>query len=164
MTSLEDLIARVGYSDEVHLLLVNAYPITTFIGNERRNRYIHKSSHRQSRRQTKSRASLPYRLDQRTRASHRSCMRYSSHLLLSQMLQDPLEVVPLLLPRTENAAHDILCLVGECSNAKEVIVTTQASIERLGSTGLGDDEELEEHSTPLSQLITLVSLYASCEP
>src|ERR1700722_14771820 len=82
MTSLEDLIARVGYSDEVHLLLVNAYPITTFIGNERRNRYIHKSSHRQSRRQTKSRASLPYRLDQRTRASHRSCMRYSSHLLL----------------------------------------------------------------------------------
>jgi hypothetical protein len=67
----------------------------------------------------------------------------------------------LLLPEKEQAARDILSLVGECGNAKEVIIGIQEGVERLESAEL--DEDKEKFATYPSQLIVLIALYESCE-
>lgn len=81
--------------------------------------------------------------------------------------QDPLDVIPALVPVKNGAAGDILALVGECCSAKEVIVAVQESVERVGvmmSTGSDEDEaENDARRSPASQLGALISLYTSCE-
>jgi len=78
------------------------------------------------------------------------------------MLQDPLDTIPLLLPERDQAAKDILALVGECGNAKEVVIATQEAIERIESILDSEDDDLEASGTQSSQLIMLIDLYSSC--
>jgi hypothetical protein len=76
-----------------------------------------------------------------------------------------LEIVPLLLPERDQAAKDILALVGRYCNAKEVIIATQEASERIraiDTPDLGDDKSDKRQSLP-SQLVSLADLYSSCE-
>ncbi|RDB27543.1 hypothetical protein Hypma_003813 [Hypsizygus marmoreus] len=87
-------------------------------------------------------------------------------------LLDPLTVLPLLLPRKDPSAKDILALIGECCPAKEVIIAVQEAIEQLeisydkdeeDENGDDDDTALNDLSRP-GQLVTLVEVYSSCIP
>ena len=78
--------------------------------------------------------------------------------------QNPLDALPLLLPCADQAAQDILSLVGECSSSKELVIAVQEAIERVESSLDGDDvdEETTLARTLPSQLITLVELLTAC--
>jgi hypothetical protein len=74
-----------------------------------------------------------------------------------------LETVPLLLSETSQAAHDIIALVGECGNAKEVIIAAQEAVERISSIASSSDtakDDDDDDDLP-SQLIRLIDLYSS---
>ncbi|KAF9054247.1 hypothetical protein BJ165DRAFT_1522789 [Panaeolus papilionaceus] len=81
---------------------------------------------------------------------------------------DPLHLIPLLLPSAENAAQDILALIGECGSSREVIITAQEAIETLRHGFENEDDEeykdpsvLEKQLSISAQLSTLVDLYAA---
>lgn len=82
-------------------------------------------------------------------------------------MQDPLDVIPALVPVGNEAARDILALAGECSSAKEVVVAVQESVERveamLSAGSDEDDAETDARRSPASQLDVLISLYTACE-
>lgn len=79
---------------------------------------------------------------------------------------NPLDTLPLLLSCVDQAAQDILSLMGECSAPKEVIIAVQEAIEHVESSLDQDDIDEEKNlsrSLP-NQIITLVGLYASSIP
>ncbi|THH07047.1 hypothetical protein EW145_g3654 [Phellinidium pouzarii] len=53
---------------------------------------------------------------------------------------DALHVIPLLIDSTNPTANDILALLGECGNAKEVVISVQESLERMLHDLLGSEE------------------------
>lgn len=61
----------------------------------------------------------------------------SSH----RLIQDALHVVPLLVGVADPSAGEILALLAECGNAKEVVISVQESLERLvNALEYADDE------------------------
>jgi hypothetical protein len=81
------------------------------------------------------------------------------------VIQDPLQIIPLLLPCPDPAAEDIISLLGECSSPKEVVIAVQESIERISITLSSEQEETDrELVKPHTQLLRLVSLYGSGNP
>lgn len=90
--------------------------------------------------------------------------------LTYRVLQDPLNMLPHLLPSSQPAAKNLIALIGECSSAKEVLIAVQEILERVDTTlSLEMEEEEEEHddasrASPTDQLISLISLYNSGMP
>ncbi|KAF9459714.1 hypothetical protein BDZ94DRAFT_990885 [Collybia nuda] len=83
-------------------------------------------------------------------------------------LLDPLDAVPVLLSSRDQAAKDLISLMGECSSAKEVIIAVQESMEHIRASVQLEDEEdegpnMKELSFP-SQLNILIGLYTSAVP
>ena len=79
--------------------------------------------------------------------------------------QNPLDILPLLLPCVDQAAEGILSLVGECCPSKEVVIAVQEAIEHVESS-LNEEDTEEERKlsrTLPNQLITLVGLLTACE-
>lgn len=76
-----------------------------------------------------------------------------------------MDTLPLLLPSRDQAAKDLVSMMGQCSSAKEVIIAVQESMEHLGVLFQADDEDdegLDAKSHPLpSQLLSLIELYTS---
>ena len=68
--------------------------------------------------------------------------------------------MPLLLSEPAQAAHDILALVGECGNAKEVIIATQEAVERIKA--ISSSDIADDVVTLPSQVVRLIDLHASC--
>jgi hypothetical protein len=85
----------------------------------------------------------------------------ASHRLSND--QSPLDTLPILLPCVDQAAQDILALMGEWSASKEVVIAVQEAIERMESSFDEDDvdDKIKLCRSLPSQLITLVELYAS---
>ncbi|KAF8147764.1 hypothetical protein K438DRAFT_1910519 [Mycena galopus ATCC 62051] len=69
---------------------------------------------------------------------------------------DPLSLLPYLLP-------PLIALIGECGNAKEVMIAVQEILERVESALNEEDDDTEDSSTesPSDQLISLIHLYTS---
>jgi hypothetical protein len=81
------------------------------------------------------------------------------------LLQDPLKVIPTLLPVQGEAVKEIMILVGDYCSAKEIIIAVQEAVERIQSRfSVGVDEEEDEENTLslVGQLDTLILLYSSC--
>ena len=90
----------------------------------------------------------------------------------SDLLQDPLNSIPLLLSCDDLAAGDLLSLIGECCSAKEVVIAIQEAVERLEASFNSNDDGFEEvdqrvpqqaASSPVVRLYLLTGLYAACE-
>ncbi|TDL19556.1 hypothetical protein BD410DRAFT_726943 [Rickenella mellea] len=86
---------------------------------------------------------------------------------------DALHVVPLLVKCPDEAATEILALLGECGNAKEVVIAVQEAMEHLREElsavefdSDNDEAELESstRSTSYKQLGKLLDLYSSAIP
>jgi hypothetical protein len=74
--------------------------------------------------------------------------------------KDPLEIIPVLLGEPAQAAQDILSLVGECGNAKEILLATQELLERVIS---GCDLDVPDGVVSIPcLLVRLIDLYSSC--
>jgi hypothetical protein len=71
-----------------------------------------------------------------------------------------LEIIPILLSEPAQAAQDILSLVGECGNAKEILLVTQELLERMRS--VYDSDVSEGVMNIPCQLVRLIDLYSSC--
>lgn len=80
-------------------------------------------------------------------------------------LQDPLDIIPVLLPVKTPAAKDIIIQIGERCSAKEVVIAVQEAVERLQNTFTAESDDSEEEDrvlSPAAQLNTLISLYSLC--
>ncbi|PPQ63456.1 hypothetical protein CVT24_004988 [Panaeolus cyanescens] len=79
---------------------------------------------------------------------------------------DPLHLIPLLVPSSDNSAGDVLALIGECGSPKEVIIAVEEALERLRhELEVEEDEDMGPHKASLSaQLGTLLDLYGSAIP
>ncbi|KJA26965.1 hypothetical protein HYPSUDRAFT_63726 [Hypholoma sublateritium FD-334 SS-4] len=90
---------------------------------------------------------------------------------------DPLNMIPLLLPCDDFEARNIIALIGNCSSAKEVVMTVQEAMERLERAleREDDDDEKDEakdedvlHSrkqnSTIIQFLILIELYSSAIP
>ena len=79
-------------------------------------------------------------------------------------MQDPLVVMPLLIPCHCVHAVPVIRLVSEKANAKEILLVLQEILERLGHDGEQDDEEEQEEKyeklSPTLQLERVVFSYA----
>ncbi|KAJ7302364.1 hypothetical protein DFH08DRAFT_905432 [Mycena albidolilacea] len=85
--------------------------------------------------------------------------RMESHL-------EPLSILPHLLPSRQLAAKNLISLIGECGNAKEVVIAVQEALERVDSA-LNEEEDDPDDSnseSPSDQLISLIHLYNSAIP
>ncbi|KAK7028318.1 hypothetical protein R3P38DRAFT_2525446 [Favolaschia claudopus] len=81
---------------------------------------------------------------------------------------DPLGVLPYLLPSCQPAALNLIALIGECGNAKEVVVAVQEILERVDAALDSEEEDDQEEDSitksPSEQLISLIHLYNSAIP
>ncbi|KAF8579664.1 hypothetical protein K439DRAFT_1620372 [Ramaria rubella] len=71
--------------------------------------------------------------------------------------QDPLNLLPLLVPSNNDAALDMIVTIARQGNAKETVIAMQESVERLQST-VRDGEESGRGSKIVTQLIRLVTV------
>jgi hypothetical protein len=87
---------------------------------------------------------------------------------LTSVMQDPLNMLPILLPYDEPGAVEIISMIGESGSAKEVIIAAQEAAERLKQSFEVDLEEPEideaedqslKHHSRNEQMIILVDLY-----
>ena len=81
--------------------------------------------------------------------------------LCADVLKEPLDVLPHVLPCTHDGAEELLALIGECGSPKEVVIAVQEASERLASA-LEQDECQDAGQLPFPlQLVRFLSLYAS---
>ncbi|KAJ6510556.1 hypothetical protein C8R45DRAFT_964498 [Mycena sanguinolenta] len=78
---------------------------------------------------------------------------------------DPLSLLPYLLPSRQPAAKSLIALIGECGNAKEVMIAVQEILERVQSA-LDEEDDTDDsvNESPSGQLISLIHLYTSAIP
>jgi hypothetical protein len=70
--------------------------------------------------------------------------------------------LPHLLPSRQLAAKNLISLIGECGNAKEVVIAVQEALERVDSALNEEDDPDDNNSeSPSDQLISLIHLYNS---
>ncbi|KAF8656958.1 hypothetical protein AX16_002313 [Volvariella volvacea WC 439] len=84
-------------------------------------------------------------------------------------LIEPLTFVPVLAPVKDQAADDLLALIGECGSAKEVVIVAQEVLEMSLKQGNWDDDEHEgvedEGKIPYAeQLLRVVQLLTVAFP
>ncbi|KAF7350353.1 hypothetical protein MVEN_01340000 [Mycena venus] len=81
---------------------------------------------------------------------------------------DPLSILPSLLPCRQLAAKNLISLIGECGNAKEVMIAVQEVLEQIDSALdlelEEDDEEDNDRVSPSEQLISIIHLCNSAIP
>ncbi|KAF7361379.1 hypothetical protein MSAN_01170700 [Mycena sanguinolenta] len=79
---------------------------------------------------------------------------------------DPLSLLPYLLPSRQPAAKSLIALIGECGNAKEVMIAVQEILERVQSALDEEEDDTDEsvNESPSGQLISLIHLYTSAIP
>ncbi|KAJ7596497.1 hypothetical protein C8J56DRAFT_288592 [Mycena floridula] len=105
-----------------------------------------------------------------TSATHDENPRHSLSQIYQALCQgspfmDPLNMLPLLLPCKEEAARDILALLGQCSSAKEIVIGVQEAFERLDILLHSEDSDDDEAQRPMGeQLLILVQLYEAAIP
>lgn len=71
-------------------------------------------------------------------------------------------MIPIILPVQGEAARDIIALVGNNCIAKEVIIAIQEAVEWIHLL-YSEDDDGEMQISLVSQLDSLISLYASSE-
>ena len=71
-------------------------------------------------------------------------------------VQDPLTVMPLLIPCRSSHAVPVIRVVSERANAKEILLVLQEILERLSHGGeQGDEDEQDDESEELSPTLQL---------
>lgn len=73
-------------------------------------------------------------------------------------LQDPLNVLHVLLPSNKDGVEELLSVMGTSCSAKEIVITTQELSERLES--YGEVEDSQAHVSCSIQLVRIMNLYA----
>ncbi len=71
-------------------------------------------------------------------------------------------LLPYLLPSRQPAAKNLISLIGDCGNAKEVVIAVQEILERVDNALLEEEDPEDSISaSPSDQLISLIYLYNS---
>jgi hypothetical protein len=76
------------------------------------------------------------------------------------MMQDPLNLLPLLVPSTEDSAKDMIQAIAREGNAKETIIYVQEALERLERT-VQDSNQSKQ--SIVMQLTRLLAICHECE-
>ncbi|KAJ7096637.1 hypothetical protein B0H15DRAFT_920983 [Mycena belliarum] len=85
--------------------------------------------------------------------------------------EDPLSILPYLIPCSKPSAKSLIALIGECGSPKEIVIAVQECLERVEialSRDMDEEEEKDDdddtNASPADQLISLIILYSAAIP